>query len=135
MNCQSVITKCEKSSCQISQSFLRIFFNWFFGKQNVYKPFVYVPSSLGNFLLEKAICIEEAIHVAQYIYYILERNLPKVWTLVLRRMLHTFTWDHNKVTCTAASFLLDYLVLEVASKLLNWKSNWSQWGAILSWRS
>ena len=80
--------------------------------------FMYLPS-LGNFLLETAICIEEAIHVTQYIYYILERNLPKVWTLVLRRMLHTFTWDHNKVTCTAASFLLDYLVLEVASKLLN----------------
>ena len=80
--------------------------------------FMYLPS-LGNFLLETAICIEEAIHVAQYIYYILERNLPKVWTLVLRRILHTFTWDHNKVTCTAASFLLDYLVLEVASKLLN----------------
>ena len=80
--------------------------------------FMYLPS-LGNFLLETAICIEEAIHVTQYIYYILERNLPKVWTLVLRRILHTFTWDHNKVTCTAASFLLDYLVLEVASKLLN----------------
>ena len=77
--------------------------------------FMYLPS-LGNFLLETAICIEEAIHVTQYIYYILERNLPKVWTL--RSVGYYLLGITIRSRALLPSWTTTYLV-EVASKLLN----------------